>query len=140
MLYGRYSLNDNSKQGDDMASPLEKEENLGVIVKKHESGIRETNQGHKFMTGNIGDTLMRGTDRKCYIAPKGYTPDLVALDANAASTETAAQKKARLKAEAKARSDEAARLKKEEEDRLAQEQADKDAAALAASNNGGAAQ
>ena len=49
---------------------LSEPENLGVITQKHESGIRETNLGHKSMSGSLGDTLMRGVDRKCYVTAK----------------------------------------------------------------------
>ena len=55
-------------------SKLTKEENLGTIIKKHESGIRETNLGHKTMSGNIGDTLMRDVERKCYVVGKAPKP------------------------------------------------------------------
>lgn len=48
---------------------LKEDKNLGVIVKKHTSGIRETKDGHKCHDGEVGDTLMMGTNRKIYIVP-----------------------------------------------------------------------
>lgn len=51
-----------------MALPkLKEEQNLGVIVKKHPSGVMETNKEHKTLTGEIGDTLMQRVDRSVYV-------------------------------------------------------------------------
>ncbi|MDD2267657.1 hypothetical protein [Sulfuricurvum sp.] len=80
-----------------MAVLLEGETDLGVIVKKHESGIRQTDKGHQFMTGNIGDTLVRGADKKCRLISKD---EMREREASAVPKETAAQKRARLAAEA----------------------------------------
>lgn len=80
-----------------MAVLLEGETDLGVIVKKHESGIRETDKKNQFMTGNVGDTLVRGADRKCRLISK---EEMREREANVAPKETSAQKKARLAAEA----------------------------------------
>lgn len=49
---------------------LKEEKNLGVIVVKHPSGMRETKDGHKTNSGEIGDMLMMGTDRKTFIITK----------------------------------------------------------------------
>lgn len=48
-----------------------KEENLGVFIIKHPSGMLETDKGEKSFQGNLGDTFMRGVDGKTYIKPKG---------------------------------------------------------------------
>lgn len=48
-----------------------KEQNLGVFVIKHPSGMLETDKGEKSFQGNLGDTLIRGIDGKCYIKAKG---------------------------------------------------------------------
>ena len=47
---------------------LKEEKSLGVIVKVHPSGVRETKEGHKCIgTGELGDTLMMRTNRTTYI-------------------------------------------------------------------------
>lgn len=49
---------------------LKEDKSLGVIVVKHPSGMRETKDGHKSNTGEVGDTLWMGTDRKTYVVTK----------------------------------------------------------------------
>ena len=48
----------------------QKEENLGTFIKKHPSGMLETNKGEKSFQGNIGDVFMRGEDGKTFIVAK----------------------------------------------------------------------
>lgn len=80
-----------------MGFKLDKEQDLGVIVKKETSGIMVTNKGEKTMTGNVGDTLMMRTNRSTYTLTK---EEVAERKAASKPTETAAQKKAREKAEA----------------------------------------
>lgn len=49
----------------------QKEQNLGVFVIKHPSGMLETDKGERSFQGNIGDTFRRGVDGKTYIVAKG---------------------------------------------------------------------
>lgn len=87
-----------------MGFKLDKEQDLGVIVKKETSGIMVTNKGHKSMTGDIGDTLMMRTNRSTYT----LTKEEVAERKAAAKPETAAQRKAREAAETVAKPETAA--------------------------------
>jgi hypothetical protein len=48
----------------------QKEENLGTFIKKHPSGMLETDKGEKSFQGNIGEVFMRGVDGKTYIKSK----------------------------------------------------------------------
>jgi hypothetical protein len=48
----------------------QKEENLGTFIKKHPSGMLETDKGEKSFQGNIGEVFMRGVDGKTYIKAK----------------------------------------------------------------------
>lgn len=53
-----------------MGFKLDKEQDLGVIVKKEATGVMVTNKDHKTMIGDIGDTLMQRVDRSTYIITK----------------------------------------------------------------------
>jgi len=81
---------------------MAKEENLGVFVKKHASGMVETDKGHKFFKGNLGDTLIRN-GRECIVVPKSATVK-----------ESKEEKAARIAAEKEAAA-EAARIEEQEE-------------------------
>lgn len=83
-----------------MGLKLKEEQDLGVIVKKEATGIMVTNKGHKTMIGNMGDTLMQRVDRSTYVLTK---EEVAERNGDAGPKETAAQKKAREKAEAAAK-------------------------------------
>jgi hypothetical protein len=71
-----------------MGFKLDKEQDLGVIVKKEATGIMVTNKDHKTMIGDIGDTLMQRVDRSTYIITKAEMKESKVAGTTAAKKST----------------------------------------------------